>query len=261
MFDNWRKRWGSSLNLRALNPSFMKRRNKREDNFFDSIENPALVRRLQLLHCHTLQARNAEHKEIVTFLNDTAVQTLSALHMQLSLALSQPQAEGPPPPLADSLALVGDLVAEMTRMGRRLWPIELDTLGLNAALQQMGKEFTRLAPPAVHYQGTELPPLPEATALALFRLAQEALANVFKHAQATQVWVRLETDGRTAGLTIKDNGRGFGSGEDITSPLEAPGLGLFGLMICLQQLEGQVTINSILGQGTTVTAVIPLRLN
>ena len=163
-----------------------------------------------------------------------------------------------PAQLADTLAIVADVVDELRLAARKLRPLELDTLGLDAALRQACEEFDDLTKLTISYHGADPPTLPEAVSLAFYRLAQEALANIQAHAKATQVQVVLKSKDVMIKLQMKDNGRGLPISGEIDDPLDAPGLSLFGLMTRFQQLNGRVTIQSQRGQGTTITAVLPL---
>lgn len=160
--------------------------------------------------------------------------------------------------LADALASIVDLVDDVTKMSRRLHPLELDIVGLDSTLQQASEEFGKLAAVMVHYQSADLPPLSATDRLAFYRCLQEAFANIVKHAQATEVGVRLEADQTAVRLTIQDNGQGFALAEEITTLQDAPGLGLLALMVRFKRLNGRLAIQSVVGEGTHVTAVLPV---
>jgi two-component system NarL family sensor kinase len=233
-----------------------------ENNIPATTEEVLLLQCYQQLYYAAISQYETDRTQLVTYLNDTAVQSLSAMHMQLSLLMGN--AEAPTQLQADlqeALAQIIDLMDGMTGMARSLRPLELDTLGLNAALEQASEEFSRLSQISVQYEveGTDnLGLLPETAVLAFYRLAQEAFLNIIKHAQATQVHVSLQGDDRSITLTIADNGRGFAPAAENISLLDAPGLGLFGLMVRFQQLNGRVTLNTAVAKGTTVTAVLPI---
>ena len=224
----------------------------------DEDENILLIQRLQSSHAYLMQKQEAERKQTADYFNDTAVQTLTALHMQMSMllnyALSEEQMHTQ---VGELLTPIKDLMENMIMEARRLRPLELDTVGLNAALQQASKEFSQLMQIPVQYKGAEVSFLPEAVTMAFYRLGQEAFANILKYAQPTQGQVSLQSDGRTVTLTITDNGQGLSHLTNIATPIAAPGLTLFSLMVYLQALDGHVTIQSVPGKGATVTAVWP----
>ena len=229
---------------------------KTGNNNFSPKKAGELIQRLQLLHTHMVSTDEAESKSLSSYLHDSVVQVLSAVHMQLSmLVFEYPQLADSA--LPDSLTMVADLAEDLVMTARKLWPLDLSSLGLNAVLQQVCEDFSQLVQIPIIYLGTELPDLPEATAIAFYRLIQAQLTNIREHAQATNVWVTLQVDGRSVGLTIKDNGRGFDDDGQVIDCANVPGLSLLGLMVRFRQLNGLLSIHSARGQGTTITAVLP----
>jgi signal transduction histidine kinase len=235
---------------------------KIKDSFPLYTDYQVLAERLILSHGRLLAKLEAERRHVADILNDSVIQSLLALHIQLSSlaaeSLVEPGEKGQMD-LADSLSLIANLVETLRVVAREAWPLELDTVGLNAALQQASEDFGRSNRMNVVYNGEDQLALPKARAMALYRFAQEALDNVYKHAEATKVRVTLCSDDRSVQLKIEDNGKGFlkdGDG-DMIDPLKVPGLGLFGLMIHFQQLNGRIIIQSRREQGTIVTAELP----
>jgi two-component system sensor histidine kinase DegS len=99
--------------------------------------------------------------------------------------------------------------------------------------------------------------LPSETELLLFRVAQEALRNVWRHSQASQAWITLEFSPDKIKITVQDNGIGF-QVPDRVGDLPAMGkLGLAGMYERAQLAGGTVAVESKLGKGTTITAMIP----
>ena len=91
----------------------------------------------------------------------------------------------------------------------------------------------------------------------VFRIAQEALTNVIKHAEATKIWLTLKNNGETIVLQVKDNGKGF----DVPRKrnlLKASRFGIVGIMERARIAGGNVKVESADGQGTTVTVVVPI---
>jgi two-component system NarL family sensor kinase len=219
-----------------------------------------LSEQLTRLLGHLLIKQEAERQHLATTLYDTIIQSLLALQVRLSVLedelLVEPD-EKVQTALANSLPLITDLVERLREMARELRPIELGTVGLDAALQQASEEFSSSTQIAVVYEGEEELTISEIKAAVLYRLAEEVFDNIRKHAQATKVRVTLGSDVRSVWLEIEDNGKGFLNGGQIIDAVEAPGLGLFGFMMYFQQLNGRITIQSQLKQGTNVTAVLP----
>jgi signal transduction histidine kinase len=141
------------------------------------------------------------------------------------------------------------------RVVEELRPTLLDTMGLLAALRWQSEETCRRAELSCteHFPDEE-PPFNRAGAIALFRVVQEALANVAKHARATEVDIALELTDRDVVVTVQDNGVGAAS-EDLTRPRSH---GLAGLRHRIQLLGGRFDISSAPNRGTTVRVHVPL---
>ena len=150
----------------------------------------------------------------------------------------------------------------MRRLARGLRPSALDELGLVAALESQAAELGQARGLTVDVQtrgldGERLPPPVETT---LYRIIQEALTNVVKHAGARAVDVVVRRQAGAAQAIVTDDGCGF----DVETALRAPGawthLGLHGMRERAALLDGAVTIESAPGEGTTIYVRIPLPL-
>ena len=127
--------------------------------------------------------------------------------------------------------------------------------GFSGALRAHVEDFTRRSGLAVDCSCVDAPAdLPPEIALHLLRITQEALANVRRHAQANRVWVSLARENGALELTISDDGQGFDAG----SPLERSHVGLASMRERVRSLDGQLTFATSPGQGTRVTARVPL---
>jgi signal transduction histidine kinase len=144
------------------------------------------------------------------------------------------------------------------RFGQDLRPSVLDDLGLVPALEWLTSDLTEHLGIAVEMKvrGTvrRFPPEIE---LVLFRIAQEALRNVWKHSGASRTWVSLEFGDDKAVLTIKDEGKGFRLPERIEDLATAGKLGLTGMQERAQLIGGRLGLKSAPGKGTTVTLEVP----
>jgi signal transduction histidine kinase len=128
----------------------------------------------------------------------------------------------------------------------------LDDLGLTAALQWQAHQVTRSTGIHIDVDAEELPDdLPEQHKICIFRLVQEALNNVCRHASANQAGIAVKTAGRRLSVVVRDNGRGF-------SRQRNRGLGLLGIEERVTGLGGSVRIDSEPGTGTTLEAWLPL---
>jgi signal transduction histidine kinase len=147
---------------------------------------------------------------------------------------------------ADAMRAIRDLA-----MGLR--PSMLDDLGLEAALQWQGREFSRHTgvPATVHVAGG-LDDLPDSQRTCIYRVVQEALTNCARHARATKVLVSVKAEGDEISVLVKDDGIGFSSKSSVRG-----GLGLLGIQERVQALDGQVKIVSEPMKGTTIRVQLP----
>ncbi len=160
--------------------------------------------------------------------------------------------------LATGLTRLGDTLREVRRISHALRPSMLDDLGLAAALQQLTRELSEEAGIEISFAQIAHPdaaPLPEAVNTVLFRIAQEALTNIVKHARAARAALTLDASAQVVALTIADNGQGF----DVVHAQSDPraGLGLRNMRERLDTLGGHLTLSSRPGH-TIVTASVPL---
>jgi two-component system sensor histidine kinase DegS len=135
-----------------------------------------------------------------------------------------------------------------------LRPVALDELGLVPALREHLARCEREHSLAVDFTADEGERLPASVETALFRIVQEAVNNVFQHAQARRVSVILTRDADCVELRVADDGRGF----DAQLPRSGKHIGLWSMRERVEQLGGQFEVRSAPGQGTTVTAAVPL---
>lgn len=218
-------------------------------NTFPAAETPQVIEQLMALYQDEVNKREAERQHVAAFLNDTAVQTLSALHIQLSLLPTAPEAQLRRD-LANALPLLADLMSTLHNLTRELRPVELDTLKLQDILQLAVETFTQPDRLRITYEGAPAPDLPVEVTTAFYRLAQEVLSKVQEDEQATEVLIRLQTTNGRIHLTIQDNG---GTMDDDATPE----LGLLGLMVRFARFNGRLTLHSQADAGTVVTAVWP----
>ncbi len=216
-----------------------------------------LVRRL-------VTAQEEERKRIACELHDETGQKLTALAMGLAAVESQ-LATGAD--LAQATAVVRDLremsdqaIVELRNIMADLRPAQLDDLGLVPALRWYVRQYQNRHP-EIHVQliaDRSLDRLPAQYETVLFRATQEALTNVARHAQATQVRLTLSRDSACVRLEVSDNGVGF---DPAAPPRHAPGsgLGLVGLRERAALVGGRCLVDSAPGQGTRVVIELPLK--
>jgi signal transduction histidine kinase len=147
-----------------------------------------------------------------------------------------------------------EISVKIRRLAHDLRPSVLDALGLKTAMQTYCAEFTRRTNLPITFEADpSLPVLADIHNITLYRVLQEALTNIVKHADASHAWVDLNLEDETISLTIQDNGRGF-----VNGMLPSDGIGLAGLRERLTIGGGTLNIHSNPGTGTILTARLPL---
>lgn len=148
---------------------------------------------------------------------------------------------------------------EVRRLARGLRPTILEELGLVAALERLCEDFgrTHALDVAASCDLGESERLPPTTETALYRIAQEALSNVVRHAGASQARLRLAREGTQIHLSIHDDGCGFDAAAAETPLRRESGYGLGSIRERTLLLEGKLTLRSRAGEGTTVDVLVP----
>jgi signal transduction histidine kinase len=222
--------------------------------------------RLRQLARQLVSAQEGERRRLSRALHDEAGQALTALKISLDLIGDDLPAELSPlsQRVSDAAALAEATQAQLRTLARDLCPPALDAVGLSPALEGFCHCFSERTRIPITYVGAELPALPEAIQICLYRLLQEALTNVAKHARASQVNVVLRSDDHAVRLSVEDDGQGFArrtrlSAQDWPTGPRPAGIGLLGMQERLESLGGRFEIESHLGQGTRLVAHIPLQ--
>ena len=201
--------------------------------------------------------REEEKARVARELHDELAQSLSALKID-TLWVREHAAHAPDAVaarLTEMLAMIEHTVTATRRIAADLRPLMLDDLGLLPAIEWLVGGFTQRSGVACRLsldEGLQLK-LQEPYATAVFRIVQESLANVLKHADASQVQVILGKAPDGMRLLVQDNGCGFST----AAPRQPQSLGLMGLHERAQLLGGSVTLESAPGQGTSVEVYIP----
>jgi signal transduction histidine kinase len=161
--------------------------------------------------------------------------------------------------LRDSLGLVDATLQTIEDVMADLRPPLLEEYGLGAALGWYAEEFGKRTNTPVELEDLareRIRQLPREAAVALFRIAQEALTNVAKHADARRVWLRLEADGGQLRFSIRDDGNGFDPA--TSSQARATRLGMTTMRERVVAAGGSLEVESAPGKGTTVKVQVPL---
>lgn len=208
-------------------------------------------RALRTMAGRIFSAQEEERRIVVRGLHDGAGQAVTAIRMAAAAALAEPDEERRRADLDDIIVQAEAALRQMREISNLLRPPQLDALGLEAALRW---HVGRIAEDAAARIQLEMDPLPRRPAReaeqACFRLAQEALDNALRHAEATSVTIRLGDAGDGVALEIRDNGRGFDP-ELVTGP------GLVAMRERTRSMGGTFSITSAPQRGTRIRARVP----
>jgi two-component system sensor histidine kinase UhpB len=197
----------------------------------------------------------AERKRLARELHDQVGQRLTALGINLNIIRTRmPEEIGNAirSRIDDSLSLVEQTTERIRDVMTDLRPPVLDDYGLVAALHWYGEQFARRTGIAVVIEGEELVPrLAAHMESALFHIAQEALTNIAKHAQAQNIKITAQMQGKLLRLVVADDGIGFDSAH-MTEHGEGHGWGLITMTERAEAVGGHCRIESIPGQGARV---------
>jgi len=209
------------------------------------------------------QAQEAERKRMAREVHDILGQSMTAIRMDISflkrhLPSGNPKLEER---IAKTLALVEETTQTVRRISHELRPGVLDHFGLAAALEWQSEQFAERSGIACTFK--EDPKVDELSVpadleTALFRIFQEALTNIARHADASAVDTRLDTTDRgELRLVVVDDGCGF----EETADESASSLGVLNMQERVMPFRGEVTIKGEPGAGTTVTVLVPIQAN
>jgi signal transduction histidine kinase len=219
---------------------------------------------MQTLAARMAEMQESERRQLARELHDRVGQNLTALGINLNIVRGQlrdslnAKTESR---LAAALKLLEETVDHIRDVMAELRPPVLDDYGLLAALRWYSQRFEYFTGVSTQVEGEEISPrLPQAIEIALFRITQEALTNVAKHAEASQVMVRLAANGGLACLSIEDNGHGFDVGATRQSGASVR-WGLTSMQERAMAVGGRQTVQSVLGEGTQVLIEVPRRLD
>ncbi len=215
--------------------------------------------KLALLARKVVQSQEEERAYLSRELHDGTGQTLVVVKLLVESALERLDGASAAvrAPLVRALERLKEALLDVRGMSHRLRPVMLDTLGLPAALQSLGEETCAEAGVKflLEIDGV-IPQLPDDVKTVLFRITQEALSNIQKHAMASHVDIRLSFDRGWLKLTIQDDGRGF----DVHAMNDHPrrGIGLHNMRERIETLGGHLAVTSHPGR-TEITASLSER--
>jgi len=227
----------------------------------DVSEERRLRDNLRLQIHKTLMAQEEERKRIARELHDDIAQSILLLSRQLDILISESDSKIPKARIADLERIeniANDAYKSLQRYARDLRPSILDQMGLVAALNWLTEELGKQLGIKTSVKSDELPQLPSEVELAMFRIAQETLNNIRKHAQASSVNITVQLISNNLKMSITDNGKGFSTSR-LTGDLAKEGkLGVLGMEERARLIGGTLQIKSEPGKGTTVIARAPI---
>jgi signal transduction histidine kinase len=203
-----------------------------------------------------LEDQEATARRFSHELHDELGQSLTAVKTNLSaLAAAGSDASETGARLADCLRLVDEAIGNVRQMSQLLRPTILDDFGLEAGLRWLAEGFAARTGIEVAVDSSYSGRLPDETETHLFRISQEALTNIARHAGAKHVQMKLTSSGAEIRLSIEDDGCGLSD-----APAGGRGLGLIGMRARARSVGGDVTVRSRPGQGVLieVRATAPL---
>lgn len=205
-------------------------------------------------------AQESERQRIARDLHDETGQALTAIGMGLRGLAGKlsPRNKDASATLHKLETLTADSLKELERLISDLRPSHLDDLGLSAALRWYASRIQEHSPLKVRVDilGEERE-LDEAAKIAIFRIIQESLNNIIKHAHATHVNIRLRFEVRNVCINVRDNGTGFDLERVKQRRVSRPSLGLAGMEERAALLGGTVSVQSRPGYGTEIETMIP----
>ncbi|MCV2355636.1 PAS domain-containing sensor histidine kinase [Paucibacter sp. B2R-40] len=210
---------------------------------------------LRRLSASLIDAREEERRRIARELHDELGQRLSALKMELADVGEELHGRAIQLRMHGMLAMLDETVASVRRIATDLRPLMLDDLGLNAAIEWLAREYARRMDIEITVRlDEEEPQMEPRMATALYRMVQEALTNVARHARATDVQIELRVEGKELALTIQDNGIGF----PISAKRKENSFGLLGMRERALLLQGQMLTDNPPGGGGRIRIRLPL---
>ncbi|OYU45605.1 MAG: hypothetical protein CFE44_06605 [Burkholderiales bacterium PBB4] len=216
------------------------------------------TRHIKSLSARLLSAQETERRRLALEMHDDLGQTLTAIKITLQTrALTQSQTDGADP--QGTIAMIDAAIKSVRQMALVLRPTMLDDLGLASALQWLAEQTSSTSGIQVTVQGDwgDLR-LPGDVETACFRVVQEALTNVQRHAAAKSVHITLTRSNGGVEVCVADDGRGFDAPAKFALARQGHSLGVLGMKERAELLGGSLSIESAPGAGTSVCLLLPL---
>ncbi len=212
--------------------------------------------RLQLLSRRLLEVQEEERRHLARELHDEFGQLLATITVQLHVAKTL-AGEAARSSIEECISILQGAGDEVRSLALELRPTMLDTAGLDATLRWLASQHEQRTGIATEVVG-HLNEVPGEVAIAAFRVIQEALTNVLRHAQAQHIWIELSQSDGAVELLVRDDGVGFDVPKTLDWAANRGHLGLLGMKERVQILGGHLEVDSKPGLGTRIRLSLPL---
>jgi signal transduction histidine kinase len=210
--------------------------------------------RIVELSGHLLKAQEEERKRISRELHDETGQALMVIRLYLGMLDGTVKTRAAKAKIGELFAVVDRTIEGIRRIIGRLSPLVLQELGLISAIRKEAKDLAKTAGVRSRVAiGDDVGRLDSVIETAIYRVVQECLHNVAKHAQAQNVNIQMEREGDTLKLAIEDDGMGIRA---VSNPLR-PSFGMAGMQERIATLGGQMKVDSRKGEGTRISVTVP----
>ena len=215
-------------------------------------------RRLQILSRRRIEVQEAERRGLARELHDEIGQALTAIKIHLQTAMRLPEAVPVESYLTEGIGIVERVLDQVRNLSLDLRPSMLDDLGLMASLRWYLDRQSQTSGIKIGFIGDpSIERLPQEIETTCFRLVQEALTNVLRHARASEVHVEVTSVESGLKLVIRDNGIGFDVADAMEHARSGESSGLLGMEERAFLAGGEIDLKSDLGKGTEIRVVIP----
>ena len=229
---------------------------KEKERLFDAVS--ATQERLKVLSKRLLEIQEGERRHIARELHDEIGQILTAIKINIQTAFKLAGSEKVEVHLNEGVELIEEALFQVRKLSVDLRPSMLDDLGLIPALRwYVDKQSTRTGIKAKVVADEIIKRLPSNIEITCFRVSQEALTNIIKHAQASEVEIKLYYQNDDLHLNIKDDGVGFNFFSAIKKGLQGESMGLLGMQERVELIGGRIKIDSKPGGGTQIHVIFP----
>jgi two-component system sensor histidine kinase UhpB len=214
--------------------------------------------RVESMSRELLRVQENERVVIARELHDQIGQALGAAKLRLQMIRRQPSAQPFHDDLDEVVEALSEALQETRTLALRLRPPQLDDLGLARAMRLYAERLAGTSQMKLHFPPSSLPVVPTPLDIACFRVAQEALQNIIRHAAAENVWIDLSLKNDMLHLTVRDDGKGCDLAAVRTRVRQGHSMGLLNMEERVTLAGGSIEVLSRPGQGTTIHAAFPL---